>query len=896
MIDLWEDHLVEVSVLGAIKVVDHFLWGARHLYGCEAGRLFDQTSHRVIHEFSVLSQPLTSFLVHDASWRIPDDSIELLINPAKTGIESAPKPNPLLEPSNIELKLQLRRPNEREIDATTLQRMRKSIRRFWLAYTTAERMEHAELRQKHLDVVARVNLLPEQYPGRMGDVVAGTVDALLKLGGYYRIQICLINPKKNRIQAVASGCLDPAMDFKSPSDWSLTEQIPERDWDIQRWVATKGVAVAINDVCDPNQHSPRTRDVHTDIGMVGIAVVPMKIAQSDGAADEIVGTIHFERQDKLRPAEFELKSFQILAGQIAVTFANSRRQTMMEQALNALKNEFRIVAPDRTVVFQNRAAEESDRFRSVIPDDGSSDRSNPAIFSSPVIDDAAQTHQPAHRYVHMAAERHTASDDFAAPIHDWRSDLTGHVKSDGMIGYVYLSYDLSDFARIHNASQHWLGRTTIRDTANSILDYFRNEGFGWCRIYLYESPPLDYLSSFEEYGIADDEVKKRFRNKEFVIPRGHKGIQAFFLLEKHKELAILRYDPNEDGDTVPEGEIFCGIKTFRTRDNLRDIYGRTDKKWIEAPLIVGDTKVGLIVLQLPKEFSPRSYQMLKWTVVSAAIALHNARDAEEKIQQSTQHSVEIAKDEAWQSAAQLAIHQLANKIGPAESECHFVKAWLKAQPWQNLDGYAQVDAALTNAQQCMEFSSEILKDFRRYASEKPFDDMRETGVDEFLELVQNHLRRTCAQLTLNVLRELPRSLATCPPTIRYSQSAMLEVFEVLAFNSLAHAGKQNGEPVEASIQVADMSKASEDLDGEHEKNICFLYSDNGAGISERDRPRIFDAFYTTSQSGNGLGLSITMRFMVRQGGSIMECGTAGSGAIFRVCLPKVNLPRQGNQS
>ena len=282
--------------------------------------------------------------------------------------------------------------------------------------------------------------------------------------------------------------------------------------------------------------------------------------------------------------------------------------------------------------------------------------------------------------------------------------------------------------------------------------------------------------------------------------------------------------------------------------------------------------------------------------MSAAIALHNARDAEEKIQQAMQHSVEIAKDEAWQSAAQLAIHQLANKIGPAESECHFVKAWLKAQPWQNLDGYAQVDAALTNAQQCMEFSSEILKDFRRYASEKPFDDIRETGIHEFLELVQNHLRRTCAQLTLNVLRELPRSLATSPPTIRYSQSAMLEVFEVLAFNSLAHAGKQNGEPVEASIQVADMSKASEDLDGEHEKNICFLYSDNGAGISERDRPKIFDAFYTTSQSGNGLGLSIAMRFMIRQGGSIMECGTAGSGAMFRVCLPKVGVTHQGVQS
>lgn len=62
-------------------------------------------------------------------------------------------------------------------------------------------------------------------------------------------------------------------------------------------------------------------------------------------------------------------------------------------------------------------------------------------------------------------------------------------------------------------------------------------------------------------------------------------------------------------------------------------------------------------------------------------------------------------------------------------------------------------------------------------------------------------------------------------------------------------------------------------------------SDNGSGIDEQSRGRIFESFYTTKGSGSGLGLSIVRDALERHGGSIRVASNEGPGAEFIVCLP-----------
>jgi len=62
-------------------------------------------------------------------------------------------------------------------------------------------------------------------------------------------------------------------------------------------------------------------------------------------------------------------------------------------------------------------------------------------------------------------------------------------------------------------------------------------------------------------------------------------------------------------------------------------------------------------------------------------------------------------------------------------------------------------------------------------------------------------------------------------------------------------------------------------------------SDNGPGISEENRERLFDAFFTTRPQGIGLGLSICRRIATAHGGGLRHEPRAGGGSRFTLGLP-----------
>jgi len=62
--------------------------------------------------------------------------------------------------------------------------------------------------------------------------------------------------------------------------------------------------------------------------------------------------------------------------------------------------------------------------------------------------------------------------------------------------------------------------------------------------------------------------------------------------------------------------------------------------------------------------------------------------------------------------------------------------------------------------------------------------------------------------------------------------------------------------------------------------------DNGPGIPERVRPKLFEAFQSAAKPGGvGLGLAIAAELIRAHGGEIRLHGTGPGGTIFHVVVP-----------
>lgn len=67
--------------------------------------------------------------------------------------------------------------------------------------------------------------------------------------------------------------------------------------------------------------------------------------------------------------------------------------------------------------------------------------------------------------------------------------------------------------------------------------------------------------------------------------------------------------------------------------------------------------------------------------------------------------------------------------------------------------------------------------------------------------------------------------------------------------------------------------------------VVLRVADEGSGMTEEQRARIFDIFYTTKVGGTGLGLPLSQQIVVAHGG-ILRCeSVAGQGTVFELRFP-----------
>lgn len=117
---------------------------------------------------------------------------------------------------------------------------------------------------------------------------------------------------------------------------------------------------------------------------------------------------------------------------------------------------------------------------------------------------------------------------------------------------------------------------------------------------------------------------------------------------------------------------------------------------------------------------------------------------------------------------------------------------------------------------------------------------------------------------------------TAFPTIRADRDKLYQLLEILLQNALAYTG------ADGSITLS--------LSAERSKFVCFEISDNGIGIPDSEKDKIYERFYRVDSAHHskehfGLGLSIAKEIMELHHGQITVTDAPGGGAAFVCSFP-----------
>jgi signal transduction histidine kinase len=104
---------------------------------------------------------------------------------------------------------------------------------------------------------------------------------------------------------------------------------------------------------------------------------------------------------------------------------------------------------------------------------------------------------------------------------------------------------------------------------------------------------------------------------------------------------------------------------------------------------------------------------------------------------------------------------------------------------------------------------------------------------------------------------------------------------------LVNLARNGAEAIDGQGTVTMRARATRAQLGGREINVVILeVSDTGKGIPAEIEKRMFDPFFSTKETGTGLGLALSARLIDQQGGRLQYQTQPGRGTTFSVVLPR----------
>lgn len=160
---------------------------------------------------------------------------------------------------------------------------------------------------------------------------------------------------------------------------------------------------------------------------------------------------------------------------------------------------------------------------------------------------------------------------------------------------------------------------------------------------------------------------------------------------------------------------------------------------------------------------------------------------------------------------------------------------------------------------------EVLEDFLRYARRHQLE-LRKQNVNDILSEILDFVTPEASQGGIRIRRGLDPQLKSTMVDAGRLKQAFLNIV-INARQAMPDGGELivHTKNVPTGVQVE--------------------FIDTGTGISDEDLPRIWDVYYSSKQTGTGLGLPTARRIIEEHEGTIRVDTEVGKGTCFTVFLP-----------
>ncbi|MCC6369626.1 MAG: HAMP domain-containing histidine kinase [Bacteroidia bacterium] len=227
-----------------------------------------------------------------------------------------------------------------------------------------------------------------------------------------------------------------------------------------------------------------------------------------------------------------------------------------------------------------------------------------------------------------------------------------------------------------------------------------------------------------------------------------------------------------------------------------------------------------------------------------------------KLEESANLLARSERESAWREMAKQVAHEIKNPLTPMKLNLQYLQHLMKSNPDDFKERFEKASAGIIEQ---IDALASIATEFSNFAKlpgaslqSIPLVELINSAVHVFENqrgvVIRNHIKAT----------EL---------FVRGDKEQCLRVFNNILKNAVQATEEKENALIEIDVE-------------QHETTLTVLITDNGCGIDDDLKPKIFSPNFTTKSTGSGLGLAMVKNIMEGFGGSIRFESEKDKGTTF----------------